>query len=391
MTDVGGNDKEARGQRTSCACLAPGRMRSPTTWRHHRDRDVTCATPRRPQRRAIQAAVRRPKPYSLSEGPAGLLCKPSSPIFQRMLSIDLKGKRAFIAGVADDGGFGFAIAKSLAEAGALVCVGTWPPALGIFQTLLRRGKMDASLALADGRKLDFERIVPLDAEYDVLEQAPTDVRENKRYKELGDFSIQGAADRLRTDFGEPCLDIVVHSLANGSEVSKDLLATSRKGYLGAVGVSAYSHVAMVQRLGPLVRPGGSFLSLSYMASERVFPGYGGGMSSAKAALESDTRVLAWEAGRKWGHRVNCISAGPFASRAASAIGAAPAEAGSPKPKPFIEQMIDYARANSPLPVALEAAEVGNAAAFLSSSLASGITGCVIYVDKGYHAMGKAVG
>jgi enoyl-[acyl-carrier protein] reductase I len=307
-----------------------------------------------------------------------------------MLSIDLTGKRAFIAGVADDGGFGFAIAKALAEAGASVCVGTWPPALGIFQTLLRRGKMEASLALSDGRKLEFERIVPLDAEYDVLDQAPAEVRENKRYKDLGDFSIQGAADRLRAELGEACLDIVVHSLANGPEVSKNLLATSRKGYLGAVGVSAYSLVAMAQRLGPLVRPGGSFLSLSYMASERVFPGYGGGMSSAKAALESDTRVLAWEAGRKWGHRVNCISAGPLASRAASAIGVVPTEAGAPKPKPFIEQMVDYARVNSPLPVALEAAEVGSVAAFLASPLASGITGCVIHVDKGYHAMGKAV-
>jgi enoyl-[acyl-carrier protein] reductase I len=308
-----------------------------------------------------------------------------------MLSIDLTGKRAFIAGVADDGGFGFAIAKALAEAGASICVGTWPPALGIFQTLLRRGKLDASLALSDGRKMELERIVPLDAEYDLLDQVPADVRENKRYKELGDFTIQGSADRLRADFGEPCLDIVVHSLANGPEVSKDLLATSRRGYLGAVSVSAYSLVAMAQRFGPLVRRGGSFLSLTYMASERVFPGYGGGMSSAKAALESDTRVLAWEAGRKWGHRVNCISAGPFASRAASAIGGAPlAPEGAPKPKPFIEQMIDYARANSPLPEELAAGEVGATAAFLSSPLAAGITGCVIHVDKGYHAMGKAV-
>ena len=307
-----------------------------------------------------------------------------------MLSIDLTGKRAFIAGVADDGGFGFAIAKALAEAGASVCVGTWPPALGIFQTLLRRGKLDASLVLSDGRRMEFERIVPLDAEYDVLGDVPADVRENKRYKELGDFTVQGCAERLRADFGEPCLDIVVHSLANGSEVSKDLLATSRKGYLGAVGVSAYSMVSIAQRLGPLVRPGGSFVSLSYMASERVFPGYGGGMSSAKAALESDTRVLAWEAGRKWGHRVNCISAGPFASRAASAIGVVAPEPGAPRPKPFIEQMIDYARVNSPLPVALEAKEVGDVAAFLCSPLATGITGCVIHVDKGYHAMGKAV-
>ena len=83
-----------------------------------------------------------------------------------MLAIDLTGKRAFVAGVADDAGFGFAIAKSLAEAGATVCLGTWPPALGIFQTLLRRGKLDASLVLSSGRKLEFERILPFDAEYD---------------------------------------------------------------------------------------------------------------------------------------------------------------------------------------------------------------------------------
>src|ERR1700722_17262103 len=107
-------------------------------------------------------------------------------MFRLMLSIDLTGKRAFVAGVADDGGFGFAIAKALAKAGASVCVGTWPPALGIFQTLLRRGKMYASLALAAGGKLEFERILPLDAEYDLLEQAPAEVRENKRYKEVGD-------------------------------------------------------------------------------------------------------------------------------------------------------------------------------------------------------------
>jgi enoyl-[acyl-carrier protein] reductase I len=310
-----------------------------------------------------------------------------------MLSIDLTGKRAFVAGVADDGGYGFAIAKALAEAGASVCLGTWPPALGIFQTLLRRGKLDESLRMPDGRKLEFERVMPLDAEYDTMAEVPADVRDSKRYREHGDFTVQGAADRLRAEFGEPCLDVVVHSLANGPEVSHDLLATSRRGYLGAVGVSAYSMISMVQRLGPLVRPGGAFVSLTYLASERVIPGYGGGMSSAKAALESDTRVLAWEAGRKWGHRVNCISAGPLASRAASAIGREAGEGevpGTVKGKPFIEQMVDYAKANSPLPEALRAREVGDVAAFLCSPLASGVTGCVVHVDKGYHAMGKAV-
>jgi enoyl-[acyl-carrier protein] reductase I len=294
-----------------------------------------------------------------------------------MLNIDLTGKRAFVAGVADDGGFGFAISKALAEAGATVCVGTWPPALGIFQTLLRRGKLDESRAMPGGGKLEFERIYPLDAEFDTHADMPDEIRENKRYKEHGDVSIQSSVDRLKADFGEPCIDIVVHSLANGSEVKNALLETSRKGYLGAIGVSAYSMVSMVQRFSPIMRKGGSFLSLSYMAAERVIPGYGGGMSSAKAALESDTRVLAFEAGRKYGHRVNCISAGPLASRAASAIG-------------FIGEMIEYTKANAPLQEAITAREVGATAAFLCSPLGSGITATTVYVDKGYIAMGKGL-
>ena len=169
----------------------------------------------------------------------------------------------------------------------------------------------------------------------------------------------------------------MHSLGNAPEVKKPLLETSRAGYLTAVGVSAYSLVSMVSRLAPLMRPGGSFLSLTYMASERVIPGYGGGMSSAKAALESDTRVLAFEAGRKYGVRINTISAGPLASRAASAIG-------------IIEKMVEYCAGNSPLTQPLQAEEVGRVAAFLSSPLATGITGTVVYVDKGYHSMGMAL-
>ena len=294
-----------------------------------------------------------------------------------MINIDLTGRRALVAGVADDGGFGFAIAKALAEAGASVCVGTWPPALNIFLNLLERGKMDESRRLTSGKLLEFEKIYPLDAAYDTLADAPAEVRESKRYNDNGDFSIDGMASRLTADFGAKPLDIVIHSLANGPDVKKPLLETSRNGYLIAVGVSAYSMVSMVSRLAPLMRPKGSFLSLTYMASERVIPGYGGGMSSAKAALESDTRVLAFEAGRKYGVRVNTISAGPWASRAASAIG-------------IIGKMIDYCTANSPLAEPVSADDVGNTACFLSSPLAAGITGSTVYVDKGYHAMGMAV-
>lgn len=293
-----------------------------------------------------------------------------------VLAINLSGQRALVLGVADDAGYGFAIARALAEAGASVCVGTWPPAFNVFTTLLRRGKIDESLKLAGGGKLELERIYPVDVAFDTLADIPAELAASKRYRDHGDTSLEGLAGRLRTDFGEPCLDVVVHSVANAPEVKSDLLETSRRGYLAAVGVSAYSWVSAVQRLGPLVRRGGAFLSLSFLAAERVVPGYGGGMSAAKAALEGDTRTLAWEAGRRWGHRVNCISAGPLASRAAAAIGG-------------VEEMIALTLASSPLPEAVRAEEVAAAAAFLCSPLASGITGAVLHVDKGFHVMGIA--
>jgi enoyl-[acyl-carrier protein] reductase I len=293
-----------------------------------------------------------------------------------MLPIDLTGQRAFVAGVADDSGLGFAIAKALAEAGASICLGTWPPALGIFEKLLSGGRMAESLRLRDGRTLGFERVYPFDAAFDTLEEVPAEVRESKRYRERGDFSVAGLAAALRRDFGPGCLDVVVHSLANAPEVKKPLVDTSRAGYLAALGVSAYSQVALVRSLSPLARPGASFLSLTYLAGERVIPGYGGGMSSAKAALEADVRMLAFEAGRRWGVRVNAISAGPWASRAASAIG-------------FIDYMIEHCAKNSPLPRPIDAADVGATAAFLCSPLARSITGSVVYVDSGFHVMGMA--
>jgi enoyl-[acyl-carrier protein] reductase I len=294
-----------------------------------------------------------------------------------MLNIDLTGKRAFVAGVADDGGFGFAIAKQLAEAGASVCVGTWPPAYGIFTKLISLGKIKDSLQLKRGGELTFERIFPFDADFDTLADVPTEIRENRRYKEHPNYTIQGVAELLVKEFGEKPLDIVVHSLANGPEVKKPLLETSRKGYLAAVSASSYSFVSLVRHFGPLLRPNASFLNLTYLAAERVVPGYGGGMSSAKAALESDTKTLSFEAGRKYGARVNSISAGALASRAASAIG-------------FIEKMVEFSKRNSPLGEAITPEEVGAAAAFLLSPLASGITGGVIYVDKGLNVMATPV-
>ena len=106
------------------------------------------------------------------------------------------------------------------------------------------------------------------------------------------------------------------------------------------------------------------------------------MSSAKSALESDTRVLAYEAGQQFGIRVNTISAGPLKSRAATAI------SGSKNgPKPFIEVAIDYCKANAPLNKDLTSDDVGATAAFMVSDMAASVTGVTMYVDNGMHAMG----
>ena len=169
-----------------------------------------------------------------------------------MLAIDLQGRRALVAGVADDKGYGFAIAKALAEAGASVCVGTWPPTWNIFAKLIERGKLDRSRTMRDGRLLEFERIYPLDAAFDTLDDVPEDIRTNKRYRDVGDYTIAGLVSQWRRDFGDQSLDIVVHSLANGPEVRNPLIETSRSGYLAALSVSAYSMVAMVRHLAPLM-------------------------------------------------------------------------------------------------------------------------------------------
>lgn len=287
----------------------------------------------------------------------------------------LKGKIAFIAGVGDDQGYGFAIAKMLAEAGATILFGTWTPVMKIFTTSWETGKFDESRKLSDGSMMQCKKVYSLDASFDKPEDVPADIRENKRYKDTDGYTISEVAKQVEKDFGK--IDILVHSLANGPEVKKPLLETSRAGYLAAMSASSYSFVSLVSHFGPIMHRGGAILNLTYIASEKVIPGYGGGMSSAKAALESDTQVLAFEAGRKWGIRINSISAGPLRSRAAKAIG-------------FIDSMIRYSFKNAPLEKDLEAEEVGHAATFLLSNKASAITGTVLYVDNGLHAMGVGI-
>ena len=289
--------------------------------------------------------------------------------------MDLEGKVAFVAGIGDDQGYGWAIAKALADRGATILVGTWTPILKIFTTSLKNGKFDESRKLSDGSLMEIAKVYALDAMFDTPEDVPADVKENKRYKDASGYTVSEVAEQVAKDHGK--IDILVHSLANGPEVKNALLETSRKGYLAAVSSSAYSFVSLVQHFGPHMNSGGAVLNLTYLASERAVPGYGGGMSSAKAALESDTRTLAYEAGRKWNIRINAISAGPLGSRAARAIG-------------FIDKMIEYSHNNAPLSKALAAAEIGKPAAFLLGPSSSAITGVTLYVDNGLHAMGLAV-
>jgi len=291
-----------------------------------------------------------------------------------VLEIDLKGKKAFVAGIGDDRGYGWSIAKALAEAGAEIIIGTWAPIYNIFKTSWELGKFDQSRRLTDGSMMNPLDIYPMDASFDTPQEVPEKVRENKRYKACKNYTLSEVAASLARDFGS--IDMLVHSLANAPEVKHSLLNTSRDGYLAAVSSSAYSFISLVKHCAPFMPKGGAVLSLTYIAAERAIPGYGGGMSSAKAALESDTRMLAWEVGRQYQLRVNTISAGALGSRAARAIG-------------FIDAMIEYAHQNAPLQKALRADEVGHAGCFLLSPLASAITGVTLYVDNGLHAMGIA--
>jgi len=292
-----------------------------------------------------------------------------------MIPLDLSGKLALVTGVGDNVGFAWYIAKALQAAGARLVFACHPRLMGIVENILERDADADTRVLPFGQgDLKVEKVLPCDVSFDTMNDVDEKTRNDKRYQRHGDFSIQGMMDAFAKQFN--AIDILVHSIAFSPEIKNKAIDTSRAAYQTALGVSAYSLTALLRAALPYMenRPdGASAVGLTYIGGDRVVPHYGGGMSTAKAALQIDAKQLASNLGPKK-IRVNLISAGPYASRAARAIG-------------DIDKMIQYAAERSPLPRGIEPEEVANAAAFLCSPLASAITGEVLYVDCGYNTMG----
>lgn len=287
-----------------------------------------------------------------------------------MSVLNLQGKTALVTGVADNVGFGWHIAKAFSYAGADVILSSHPRVISILERFLTKDKYEESRKLPDGRMMRVKNVIPCDVSVDTSGDLNPSLQAEKGYEGI-DVSIEGMVNTLKTS--QEVIDIVVHSVAFSPEIDKLHLNVSRSAYLTAMSVSSYSLVALCRALMPfMAHRQASVMALSYLASERAVPFYGGGMASAKAALECDARMLAWQLGEA-GHRINIISAGPYASRAAKSIG-------------DIEAMVEKTKEKSPLRCAISPDDVAHTALFLASDLSRAITGETIHVDAGFHAM-----
>jgi len=252
--------------------------------------------------------------------------------------IDLKGKNGVILGVANDRSIAWSIARVLGQAGARLAV------------------------TYQGERLQ-ERVTRL---ADTLEEAivlPCDATD--------DDQIEALFQTVKQEFGD--ISFLVHSIAyaNKEDLAGNFSETGREGFRIALEISAYSLLPLVKHAAPLMTDGGSVLTMTFQASQRVYPGYNV-MGTAKAALEHEIRQLAFEFGEQ-GIRFNAISAGPLETLAARGIHG------------FMDMRRHHAE-KAALKRNISADEVANTALFLCSDLSSGITGSVIPVDAGYHIM-----
>jgi enoyl-[acyl-carrier protein] reductase I len=251
----------------------------------------------------------------------------------------MAGKRGLIMGVANDRSLAWGIASVAAAHGAELAFSYQGEALG-------------------------KRVKPLAESIGSQFVEPCDVSD--------DASLDALFARIAEEWGE--LDFVVHAIgfADKEDLKGGYTKTTRAGFHLALDISAYSFTAVAQRAAPLMKNGGSMLTLSYLGAEKVVPHYNV-MGVAKAALEASVRYLAVDLGRQ-NIRVNAISAGPIKTLAGSGIG-------------DFRVILRWNELNAPLGRNVTIQDVGNAALFLLSDLGAGVTGQIQYVDSGYNTIG----
>ena len=233
-----------------------------------------------------------------------------------MIPIDFKNKVALVTGVGDNDSFAWYIAKALQAAGARLVFACHPRVVGIVESFLSRDADRESRELPyGGGELKPEKVFACDASYDTMDDVPPEVKSDRRYAKFADYSIQGTIDAVGKEFGG--IDILIHSIAFSREITKSAKETSRKGYMEAIGISAYSLTSMLRAAEPYMtgREGGACaVGLTYLGGEKVVPDYGGGMNPAKGALSIAPQQIASEMGPE-NIRVNLILARRYLSRA----------------------------------------------------------------------------
>ncbi len=234
-------------------------------------------------------------------------------------------------------------------------------AWGITQRLHEEG---ATILLSYAGEIMEKRVFPLAKEIGCDFVEPCDV--------TNDAELDAIFAKVQERYGR--LDTLVHSVAFGNreDLGGRFVDISREGFKLSLDVSAYSLIAMSKRAEPLMINGGSIMSLTYYAAEKVMPKYNV-MAIAKAALEAITRYLAADLGPK-GIRVNTISAGPIKTLAAAGV-------------PGIRAMLKFSEKSSPLRTLVTQEEVGDTALYLASDLSRKVTGETIHVDAGYNILG----